>query len=139
MANPKISEETNSKARTKLAKDLNKILVALFEGESILDFKKLGVFLNTIGIYQIIFGKDQLVTCNEEGKIIGSNPKYKSISYEERLKNEAEFQSKICKMLSRGKDKIINKEILIKILVLLYDYTGTSTDIFCSRLKGFNI
>jgi len=116
-----ICSESLKKAHDKMYKDLTMAMNSVKAQEDNIDFDLLGKFMNCIGVYKIIFNSSYTLRLNQDGEIEETDPRYKSNSFLRRASGEAKFHKTFCELLNYMEEPLVNSELVIEILMILYN------------------
>ena len=117
---PKANPISEKLAKTKLEKDLNKIILNINPtNEGILTFDMMGKFMRCIGIYKILYNPEYHVLCRPNGEFIYKQTTFKNDKFYTRKDKELEFQINTWGLLKRNHKGYIDAELLIELILLL--------------------
>ncbi len=98
-------------------------------------FDSLGQFMYCIGIYKILFNPSYLVKLGINGEIESTDPRYKSEKFTVRLSKEAEFHTHFWDLLNRTKLPMVDSELVIELVLILFDLGGNELDDLVSSIE----
>ena len=129
-SNPNLCLSSYKKTRDKLLKDLTSVMKSLKETPETeyINFITLGNYMNSIGVYQILFNPNYGIKLDQNGNIDSKGIKYKSEKFSTRLNKEIQFHKEYSSLLSYMKTPKANCELVVGILMILFDITNNGLD-----------
>ena len=125
------------KVNEKLLKDLRVAMnfVNKNSKSQYISFDILGQFMYNIGIYKILFNPAYCMKLNIDGELETQDERYKSKKFFDRREKEIDFHLHFWKLLNHMKIPMIDGELVLQLVKILYDLGGSSLDELASSIE----